>query len=80
MANDLLLPAIYMVIAISIGMAMTLSIIGVLAILGRQFAERRFEGNESRSRAFANGARIFGAACVVLIGLFLISVTLSEVA
>ncbi|MGI9239548.1 MAG: DUF3299 domain-containing protein [Verrucomicrobiales bacterium] len=76
MSNDLLLPAILMVVAISFGMAVAMSGIGVLAILGRNFVDQRLAGDGSRQEKFANAARIFGAAVVVLIGGFLFILTL----
>lgn len=69
MANDLLVPAILMVVAIFVGMAVAMSGIGVLALLGRKLVDRRLEGNEEKHQRFANRARIVGAA-VVLLGLF----------
>ena len=77
MANDLLVPAILMVLAISAGMAVAMSGIGVLAILGRQLVDRRLEGNEEKHRRFVGGARIAGAAVVLLIGVGLFSWTFS---
>ena len=77
MANDLLGPAIFMVIAISAGMAVAMSGIGVLAIMGRRFVDRRLEGDEEKHHRFANRSRIAGAAAVLLIGVGLFSLTLS---
>jgi ABC-type nickel/cobalt efflux system permease component RcnA len=78
MANDLLVPAILMVVAISVGMAVAMSGIGVLAILSRQLVDRRLEGNEEKHHRFASGARIAGAAVVLLIGVGLFGLTLSN--
>ncbi len=78
MANDLLGPSILMVVAISVGMAVAMSGIGVLAILGRQLVDRRLEGNEEKHRRFVGGARIAGAAVVLLIGVGLFGLTLSH--
>ncbi len=74
-ANDLLLPAILMVVAISFGMALTLSAIGILALAGRRTVSHRVAG-DSRYR-FERMARISAAALVFLIGvtLFFISAT-----
>jgi len=66
MANDLLAPAILMVVAISAGMAIAMSGIGILAIIGRRAVDRRMTGR-SRNR-FAAGARIVGASAVLTVG------------
>ncbi|EEE43206.2 HoxN/HupN/NixA family nickel/cobalt transporter [Roseibium alexandrii] len=68
LANDLLIPAIMMVLAISAGMAVTMSAIGVAAIWGRNWAETRVATNPQRRFRFEAGARIAAAACVLLIG------------
>ncbi len=77
MANDLLVPAILMVVAISLGMALAMSGIGVLAIAGRNLVDRKLEGNEERHSKFVNGARIGAAVMVLLIGCGLFVLTLS---
>ena len=77
MANSLLGPAILMVVAISAGMALAMSGIGVLAIVGRGFVDRKLKGDQARQHRFANGARIAGAAVVLLIGIGLFSLTLT---
>lgn len=77
MANDLLGPAILMVVAISVGMALAMSGIGILAILGRGVIDRRLEKDAARHQRFAFGARIVGAAAVLLIGLGLFALTLT---
>jgi hypothetical protein len=74
MANNLLGPAILMVVAISAGMAVAMSGIGILAILGRRSIDRRL--NEERRADFASGARIAAAALVFLIGSGLFSMIL----
>ena len=48
MANDLLGPAIFMVCAISAGMAVAMSGIGVIAIMGRRYVDRRLKGDEDK--------------------------------
>ncbi len=73
MANDLLMPAILLVVAISVGMAVAMSGIGVLALLGRRVADQRM-GRE-KSERFARKARVLGAAAVLLIGCGLFSLT-----
>ena len=77
-ANDLLFPAILMVAAISTGMALAMSGIGVLAILGRRVAFRRMKADDPRRARFTSGLRITGAACVLLIGTLLFSLTYSN--
>jgi ABC-type nickel/cobalt efflux system permease component RcnA len=67
-ANDLMLPAILMVVAISAGMALAMSAIGVTAILGRNWVETRVAFDAERRFRFRAGARIAGAASVLLIG------------
>ena len=68
LANDLVLPAILMVVAISAGMALAMSAIGVAAILGRNWAEARVAFDPVKRVRFEGGMRIAGAACVLLIG------------
>ncbi len=77
-ANDLLFPAILMVAAISAGMALAMSGIGVLAILGRRVAFRRMKADDPRRARFTSGLRITGAACVLLIGTLLFTLTYSN--
>ncbi len=77
-ANDLLFPAILMVAAISAGMALAMSGIGVLAILGRRVAFRRMKADDPRRARFTSGLRITGAACVLLIGTLLFGLTYSN--
>ena len=75
-ANGLLWASVLMVIAISLGMAVALSSIGIAAILGRRFVERRLDHNETRRRQILASLRITGAALVLFIGLALFSLTL----
>ena len=77
-ANDLLFPAILMVAAISTGMAIAMSGIGVLAILGRRMAFRRMKDDEAKRTRFTSGLRIAGAALVLLIGTLLFGLTYSH--
>lgn len=77
MANDLLGAAIAMVVAISIGMALAMSAIGVLAILGRKFVDRKLESDAGRQQRFAARARIAGACAVMLVGMTLFALTLT---
>ena len=77
-ANDLLFPAILMVAAISAGMALAMSGIGVLAILGRRMAFRRMKDDEAKRARFTSGLRIAGAALVLVIGTFLFGLNYSH--
>ncbi len=77
-ANDLLFPAILMVAAISAGMAIAMSGIGVLAILGRRMAFRRMKDDDARRARFTSGLRIAGAALVLMIGTLLFGLTYSN--
>lgn len=76
LANNLIWPSILMVIAISIGMAITLGWIGSMAIIGRKYTERRLGQNHQRYQRLTRWIRIFGASSVLLIGLGLFGVTL----
>ena len=76
LANDLVWPSILMVIAISMGMAITLGWIGSMAIIGRRYAERRLEQSHQRYQQLTHMVRILGASCVLLIGLGLFGFTL----
>lgn len=78
-ANDLLFPAILMVAAISTGMAIAMSGIGVLAILGRSLAFRRMKDDEARRARFTSRLRIAGAALVLMIGTLLFVLTYSDI-
>jgi ABC-type nickel/cobalt efflux system permease component RcnA len=77
MANGLLVPAILMVVAISLGMALAMSGIGVLAIAGRNLVDRKLKGDIRRHEKFVNSARVVAAAMVLLIGCGLFALTLS---
>ncbi len=78
LANDLVGPAIVMVIAISVGMALAMAAIGVAAIWGHNWAAARWASNATQKVKFAIGARLAGATVVLLIGAFLFSLTLSN--
>ncbi|MGF1491424.1 MAG: DUF3299 domain-containing protein [Microcoleaceae cyanobacterium] len=75
LANNLLWPSIIMVMAISLGMAVTLSTIGVLAILGRQAANDYFGENPQQHQRLTAILQIAGACCVLVIGLVLFGTT-----
>lgn len=77
LANDLILPAVIMVIAISFGMAVAMSAIGVAALWGRHWLEGRFEAGSKRRVRFEQNVRLAGASCVILIGVVLFGLTLS---
>ena len=67
LANNLLGVSIALVGAISAGMAIALSGIGVLAILGRQTLDKRLAGDRRQVQITA-GLRLAGAAMVFLVG------------
>ncbi|NEZ56315.1 DUF3299 domain-containing protein [Adonisia turfae] len=75
LANNLLWPSVAMVLAISAGMAITLAWIGTMAIMGRQYADRRLG---KRRQQFTLWLRVLGASCVMLLGLGLFGVTLAS--
>ncbi|NJL54124.1 DUF3299 domain-containing protein [bacterium] len=74
LANHMVGISIALVVAISVGMAIALSTIGILAILGRQTLDRRLVGS-ARQRTITAGLRLAGAAmvCAVGSGLFLLT-------
>jgi nickel/cobalt exporter len=76
-ANDLLWPAIVMVISISLGMALALAAVGVAAILGRRFVDRKVGQDTARQHRVASGLRIASAAGVLCIGCALFALTWS---
>jgi nickel/cobalt exporter len=78
LANDLIAPAILMVVAISAGMAVAMAGIGIAAILGRRFVERRLVSDGIGQRRFELGARLAGAASVVVIGAGLFGLALAS--
>ena len=78
LANDLLWPSVLMAIAISCGMAVTLSLIGMMTIWGRNMSDRRINPDSRRHQRVAYVARIVGASAVFFIGLFLFGFTLAS--
>ncbi len=78
LANDLVMPAILMVVAISLGMAVSMSAIGIAALWGRDWAERRFGVDHDRRSRFEIGARLAGSSCVLVLGVLLIWLTLTH--
>ena len=77
LANDLLWPSVILVVAISLGMALALAAVGIAAILGRRFVDRRVGESAARQHKVAAGLRIGAAAAVVLIGCALFTLTSS---
>ncbi|MEO0866913.1 MAG: DUF3299 domain-containing protein [Cyanobacteria bacterium J06642_11] len=75
-ANQLLWPSILMVISISIGMAITLAWIGTLALMGRNYAERRTSPENKREQRWQKWLRFASAGCVLLLGVGLFTLTL----
>ncbi len=75
LANDLILPAVLMVLCISAGMAVAMSVIGIAALWGRGWAERSFSKGSTGQKRFISAARVTGSACVLAIGIALFSVT-----
>ncbi len=78
LANDLVVPAVMMVIAISAGMALAMSALGIAAILGRNWAEARLGSTPQRRLRFEARSRLAGAACVLAIGSTLFAMTLAQ--
>lgn len=77
LANNIIWPAILMVVAISAGMALSMAAIGIIALYGRSIAEQRFAGRGRNEIGFDAGARIVGSACVLATGTLLFVLTLS---
>lgn len=80
LANDLLWFSIVMVAAISLGMAITLSAIGMVAILGRRGIDRQLGGKAHQRERVAVGLRFAGAATVALVGggMFMLAANTSD--
>lgn len=78
LANDLIGPAIVMVVAISVGMALAMAAIGLAAIWGRHWAVSRWAKNATEKIRFTMGARLAGATLVLFIGAVLFLVTLAS--
>jgi len=77
LANDLVGPAVIMVIAISTGMAAAMAAIGLAAIWGHNLAAARWGSNEAQRMRFTLGAQLAGATAVLLIGAGLFALTVS---
>lgn len=76
LANDLLGPAILLVMAISFGMAIAMSGIGILAITGHRMIGRRLD--ENKSIRYAANMKIAGAAAILLVGTTLMTLTIYD--
>ncbi|WP_217355139.1 nickel/cobalt transporter, partial [Ruegeria arenilitoris] len=70
-ANDLVWPALTMVSAISLGMAISMSLIGVAAIWGRAKVAQRIGSNAATHQRFESVAQVAGATCVTVVGVLL---------
>lgn len=79
LANNMVGISVALVVAISVGMAIALSTIGILALLGRQTLDRRLMGSP-RQRTVTAGLRLAGAAIVFVLGSSLFLITLFPVA
>ena len=79
-ANKLLWPSIAMVVAISVGMAITLAYIGILALMGRNYAVRQVDQRLGtwRYRHLHQWLKLAGACSVLLLGVGLFGVTLAS--
>jgi len=77
LANDLLWASLLMVLAISLGMAITLSAIGVAAIWGREQAGKRMVSDRKRQQRF-QALRLLSACAVLVTGTFLFGLTLAS--
>ena len=84
LANDMLWQSVMMVMAISVGMALTLAWIGITAIMMHRSVSRSMSkmaqrrGQQTfgrRSFAIAQLGRAFGASCVCLVGVSLFALT-----
>ena len=75
-ANNLLWPSIAMVIAISLGMAITLAWIGTLALMGRNYVDRKAQLGEGRYRHWHRWLKFAGSGCVLMLGLGLFGIAL----
>jgi ABC-type nickel/cobalt efflux system permease component RcnA len=78
LANDLVGPAIVMVIAISLGMSMAMAALGLAAIWGHNRMAGRWGTDAAQRMRFTIGARLVGATAVFAIGATLFSLTLSN--
>ncbi len=77
LANDLLWASLLMVLAISLGMAITLSGIGIVAIWGREQVGKRSRSDRKRQKRFRS-LQLFSACAVLITGTFLFGLTLAS--
>ena len=78
LANNMILPAVLMVLAISLGMGLTLSAIGLTALLGRNFIHRRFGQAAQHRHQLFQTLNIAGGSSILLVGLWLFLSTLNS--
>jgi ABC-type nickel/cobalt efflux system permease component RcnA len=78
LSHDLLVPAILMVMMMSLGMAISMSGIGILAILGRNYTERRFIKNDTTRESFNRRLQVGAASLILFIGITLFTLTVGE--
>jgi ABC-type nickel/cobalt efflux system permease component RcnA len=78
MTHDLLVPAVLMVVMMSLGMAISMSCIGILAILGRNYTERRFIKNDTMRESFNRSLQVGAASLILFIGITLFTLTVGE--
>ena len=75
LANDLIWPAILMVVSISLGMAVAMSALGIAALLGRGWIEQKFSSNADSHHRFSRIAQLTGASVVLALGILLFTAT-----
>jgi nickel/cobalt exporter len=71
LANNMIGPAVLMVLGISLGMAITLSAIGVAVLVGRNYMSRRVEPTSQIHASLFRALNIAGASGILLVGLLL---------
>ncbi|MEB3356427.1 MAG: DUF3299 domain-containing protein [Synechococcales bacterium] len=77
LANNMVGPAVLMVLAISLGMGVTLSLIGLTALWGRDYMSRRIGKTPRYRDRLLRALNIAGASGVLLVGLLLFIITLN---
>jgi nickel/cobalt exporter len=78
LSHDLLIPAVLMVMMMSLGMAIAMSGIGIFAIWGRSYAEHRFIKDKITHQRFNKSLQIGAASLILLIGLTLFTLSMGE--